>query len=113
LLLVNARRLSLSFVDQCYGDGMALTQKIDMEADTISQEARERINSARIRDISFLVKQRIGSGFSAEDVEMLVDAIQQALGNGDVPTKSYVLTYLRSRGRSPDRSEQLASALLK
>jgi hypothetical protein len=93
---------------------MSLAQRIAVDTDLeVSDEARQRINSARTYDISFLVKKRLGDGYTTDDVDMLVEMIRDALENNHTLAKDYILTYLKSRGRSGHRAEQLASALLK
>jgi hypothetical protein len=95
---------------------MSLAQRLfpvdQVQADTeVSQEARDRLNSARVRDLSFAIKRRIGDGYSPGDVDMLVTIVLKASSQRQTLTKDLVLKNLRDLGRSPQKAEELASAL--
>lgn len=93
---------------------MSLAHKILEDTDiVVSDEARQRINSARAYDISFMVKKRLGPSHSMDDVDMLVHMIAEAIDAKVSVTQDYIVSYLRSRGRSRHRAEQLAADLLK
>jgi hypothetical protein len=93
---------------------MSLAQRIFPmdEVQEVSNEARERLSSARHRDIAFAVKRRIGDGFSAEDVEMLVTIVVKAVSDRQPLTQPLIVKCLRDFGRSPQKSEELAAALM-
>jgi hypothetical protein len=95
---------------------MSLAQRLfpvdEVQADTeVSPEARERLNSARVRDLSFAIKRRIGEGYGSGDIDMLVSIVLKAASQRQTLTKDLVLKNLRELGRSPQKAEELASAL--
>jgi hypothetical protein len=95
---------------------MSLAQRLfpvdQVQADTeVSKEARERLESARVRDLSFAIKRRIGHDYGAGDVDMLVGIVLKAASLKQALTKELVQKGLREQGRSPQRAEELASAL--
>jgi hypothetical protein len=93
---------------------MSLAQRISPMDDVqeVSNEARERLSSARHRDIAFAVKRRIGDRFSADDVEMLVTIVVEAVADRKPLSQPLIVKCLRDYGRSPQKSEELAAALL-
>lgn len=93
---------------------MSLAQKIPpMEtAPDVSDEAKQRLSSARHRDIAFAVKRRIGNRFSADDVEMLVAVVVRVVSEHQSLNRDLIVKYLRDLGRSPQKSEELAAALV-
>lgn len=94
---------------------MGVAQKIyrvDESSMSASAEAQERLSSARYRDLAFAVKRRIGDGYSADDVDMLVTIIVQTVSEGQRLSKPLLSEKLRSFGRSRQKSEDLASALI-
>jgi hypothetical protein len=91
--------------------GMAL--KIDFEEPSVSAEAKKRLNSARARDIAFIVKQRLGRSDPSDDIDMIVEMIQEAEEQHRPITRESMVEYLRRRGRSPHRAEQLTALLFK
>jgi len=95
---------------------MTLAQRLfpvdQVQADAeVSQEARERLKSARVRDLSFAIKRRIGHDYGDGDVDMLLGIVLKAAGQKQALTKELVQQSLRELGRSPQRAEELASAL--
>lgn len=90
-----------------------MEQRIASEEPNVSAEAKERLDSARARDIAFVVKQRLGKPGPNEDVIMIVEMIRDAEVHGHALTPKYVVGYLMSRGRSPHRAEILTSLLFK
>ena len=94
---------------------MGVAQKLsrsDEASIPASTEALERLSSARYRDLAFAIKRRIGDSYSADDVEMLVAIVVQAASEGHRLNRSLISENLRKRGRSPQKSETLAAALV-
>jgi hypothetical protein len=93
---------------------MSLAQKFPTMDDVqeVSDEAKQRLSSARHRDIAFAVKRRIGDSFSADDVEMLVKIVVKTVTEGQSLSRPLVVKCLRDLGRSPQKSEELAAALV-
>ncbi len=90
-----------------------MAQKIAPEEPNISAEAKQRLESARARDIAFVVKQRLGKPEPTEDVILIVEMIRNAEVHGHDLTPKYAFSYLMSRGRSPNRARLLTSLLFK
>jgi len=90
-----------------------MEQRVVSEEPNVGTEARQRLDSARARDIAFVVKQRLRKPGPNEDVIMIVEMIRDAEAHGQNLTPKYVVGYLISRGRSPLRAEILTSLLFK
>jgi hypothetical protein len=85
----------------------------EVQADEqVSQEARDRLNSARARDLAFAIKRRIGDRHEAGDIDMLLNIVLKAATQRQRLTKDFVVKNLREQGRSPQKAEELSSALL-
>jgi len=79
----------------------------------VSSEARDRLNSARHRDLAFAVKRKIGDRFSSEDVEMIVELLVKAAVEKRTVSKEFLVEELRKHNRSPQKCEDLATALVR
>jgi hypothetical protein len=90
-----------------------MEQRVASEELNVSNEAKQRLDSARARDIAFVVKRRLGKPGPNEDVIMIVEMIRDAEVRGHDLTPRYVVGYLISRGRSHLRAEMLTSLLFK
>lgn len=93
---------------------MSVAQRIIVDdIAEVSQEAKDRLSSARAHDISFIIKQRLGKTGTPEDVDMLVEMVLHAEEAQHPLTLQYMNDYLRSRGRTAHKAELLISALIR
>jgi len=84
--------------------------------DIVSDEARERINSARFRDIAFAVRRRLAAANASlatdDNVDALTAILLDASDRGIRVTPAEMEKALRGQwGRSPDRAEALTNTI--
>ena len=75
----------------------------------VSDEARERIDSTRVRDLAFYLR-RTTTGLDSNDVNLLAEVLLQGLDEKVRIDREYVISSLQKRGRSRHKSEHLAEA---
>ena len=92
--------------------GLAL-KTMGTEPFQASPEANERIESARLADVEFLVRNIVGPSLDSDDVMMLAKALTDIDQKRQSITKSAVVSTLVRFGRSRMRAEQLANAILR
>lgn len=79
---------------------------------TSSGEASARINSARMRDMTFAIRRTLrNQSLPDEDIEMLAEIVLHLLDDHSPLNPSAVEAALLQRGRSRHKSEELTRAL--
>jgi hypothetical protein len=91
---------------------MSLAQRTIGDVEEFSREAQERLSSARYRDLAFVVKRKIGDRFASDDVDMLVKLLLEVAFEKGTLTREVLVDGLRKYGRSPQKSEELATAVM-
>lgn len=91
----------------------ALARKPMSDTDTLVREKNERIGYARERDFAALVRSIVGDSMPQGDVDSLVEALSNSV-EAQVPiTRENLVRRLVALGRSRDKAETMASALIK
>ena len=78
-----------------------------------SPEADERVKNAHIGDVAFLIRSIVGKSMAIDDVNLLAKAMTDIDGLKGHLTKAALVTRLVEFGRSRDRAEKLASAVMR
>lgn len=81
----------------------------------LSDEARSRIDSARLHDLAFFIRKVSGASSELDeaDVEMLAEIVAQGADQQVPVTKYYLVDALIERGRSRREAETLAATLFR
>jgi hypothetical protein len=91
---------------------MGLAQKVMDPSDTISPEASERINSARVRDLAFAVRTAArDKNLQSEDVDSLARAVMKTLDQNKVLSYQTIYDSLLALGRSTHKAALLAKTI--
>lgn len=88
---------------------MAVAHKI-MDHD-VSEEARDRIGSQRLRDATFMVQRAARGLLEQPDAEMLAGIFLNATDRNIRVTADYLTAELKARGRSPHKAVELVRAI--
>lgn len=88
---------------------MAVAHKI-MDHD-VSDEARDRIGSQRLRDATFMVQRAARGQLEPSDAEMLAGIFLNATDRKIQVTADYLTAELRARGRSPHKASEIVRAV--
>ena len=83
----------------------------DMYDDTIevSDEARRRVDAARVRDLAFKIKSSLN--YSDEDADALARLLIEAQNQGLRATRPWAYARLIAMGKSPLVAERIAKIL--
>jgi hypothetical protein len=91
---------------------MGLARRKDMDDDiiTVSEEARRRIGSARVRQIAFQIKN-IAPDLPDDDAEVLASILLEASAQSTIPTGADLRSRLEKAGLSTQDAERIAGAV--
>src|SRR5947209_4968413 len=92
--------------------GMALQRVSDDSDVRVSEEAISRINSARHRDVAFMIRQ-IAPNLSPDDVQLVAAIFVEAESKGLPLSKHLIEQGLLQNGRTPHKIDQLSRAIFK
>lgn len=86
-----------------------------MDVDTFqaSPEAGERIQNARLADLTFMVRRIVKSDMPTEDVAALASCLLELERNSEPLTRAALMSRLIARGRSRHKSEILVNAIIR
>lgn len=90
---------------------MAVAHKI-MDHD-VSEEARGRADSLRLRDAAFMINRAAGNTLDGADAEMIARIFLAASERGVRVTPDYLTAEIKARGRSPHKAAELVKAILR
>jgi hypothetical protein len=80
----------------------------------VSDEARQRIDDTRVRDLAFHIKRVLGGVISdSRDVELIASIVLDGVGKDIHVDRMYVKNELIRAGRSPHKADLLSGALFK
>jgi hypothetical protein len=91
---------------------MGLAWRKDMDdGDTIavSDEAKRRVDTARVRDLAFKIKSQLG--FGDDDADALARVLVEAADRGIPATRRYAYGRLIEIGRTPSAAELISKIL--
>jgi hypothetical protein len=90
---------------------MSVAQRKVMDDDDVmvSDDARRRVDMARIRELSFSIKKAIG--IDDERAEALAVVLIEAKGKGITPTRGLVFDRLREMGVPLEAASEISSIL--
>jgi hypothetical protein len=81
---------------------------------TLSSEARQRIDDARLRDIVFQLRRLIGDDqLPQDDAESLARAVLAGVDNHHTIDREFIFEELIQSGRTKHKAEILANVLFK
>jgi len=83
---------------------------MDNDEVVVSDEARRRVDTARVRDFAFRIKKAL-PGFSDDEAEALAQVVIEASDQGIKATRPLVTRRLIEMGRSPDDAANISRAL--
>lgn len=81
---------------------------------SVSDEARQRIDDARLRDIAFYIRRRVGvDSIAPDDARLLALIVVQGLDKNEHVDRLYVAEKLVGLGRSKQKADALSAVLFK
>jgi hypothetical protein len=90
---------------------MAMARPIEMdEPVTVSDDARRRWDSARVRQLAYKIKTR-APDLSDDDAEQLAFVIFEASMQNVVPSGEDIRSRLRDKGRTAHAADRIATAV--
>jgi hypothetical protein len=91
---------------------MALARRKDMDDNhtVVSEEARRRIDSARVRQLAFKIKTS-ADDLSDDDAEMVATILLEMFEASTKPSADTVRQTLIERGRSRSAAERIVASL--
>lgn len=73
----------------------------------VSDEARRRVDTARVRDVAFKIKN-LFEGFDDDDAEALARVLLEASETGIAVSADFVYKRLIQLGRSPETAKRVS-----
>ncbi|NUJ81419.1 hypothetical protein HUN39_15580 [Methylocystis sp. FS] len=85
----------------------------DLAEDSVNKKARERIESAHLGDLVFIVKRIAKKALSDDDAIFLASVLKEALNLSSEVTKDRIVELMMKRGRTRHKAEDLSAAIFK